>query len=256
MTKRRKLVLESVILTLGFLATQFVEVRFRYWAILLFGVGTYFLTALFLKEDLKKIDWLVVLLPPVCYVVFASLFYFLLPQKILIRILILILFGIGIYALLLTENIFSIASSFQAIQLLRAAQAVGFLITLIIAFFGYNAIFSFKAISWINASLVFLISLPLILSSLWSVSLEERLTKRVVFYSLALSFLTGQMAFFLSFWPLTITTASLFLVSFLYVNVGITQSYFTGRLFRNTLREFLRVGIIIFFITYFLARWR
>lgn len=256
MTKRRRLVLESFILTFGFLATQFVEVSFRYGAIFLLGVVTYFLTAWFLRQDLKKIGWVVVLLPPTCFVVFASLFYFLLPEGILIRILILILFGIGIYALLLTENIFSVASSFQAIQLLRAAQAVGFLITLVTAFFGYNTIFSFKSIGWVNASLTFLISFPLILSALWSISLEERLTKRTFSYSLILSLIVSQIAFFISFWPLTITTASLFLVSFLYVALGMSQSYFAGRLFKNTLREFLQVGILIFIITFFLAHWR
>jgi len=225
MTKRRKLVLESVILTIGFLATQFVEIDFRYWAIIILGLVSYFLTAFFLKEDLKKIGWFVVLLPPTCFVVFASLFYFLLPTAFLTRLLILILFGIGIYAFLLTENILSVASKFKAIQLLRAAQAVGFLLTLVTAFFGYNTIFSFKTISWVNAGLVFIISFPLILAAVWSITLEEGIRKKELTYSLVLSFLIGQLAFFISFWPLTIATASLFLVSILYVFLGIVQSF-------------------------------
>ncbi len=256
MTKRRKLVLESVILTVGFFATQLIDVNYRYFAIGILGFITYFLTAFFLKKDLKKIGWLVVLIPAVWYVIFGSLFYFLLPQGMIIRLVILILFGIGIYATLLTENIFSVASSFQTIQLLRAGQAVGFLMTLVIAFFCFNTIFSYKNPAWINAPLVFLISLPLIISSLWSVILDDRLSKRLVGFSLVISFLTGQMAFIISFWPLSITTASLFIVSFLYVILGLLQSFLTGRLFQNTLREYLQVGVVIFIITFLLAQWR
>jgi hypothetical protein len=256
MTKRRRLVLESLILTLGFLATQFVSLEYRYAAILGLGVASYFLTALFLKDDLNKISWLVVLPPMSLYVIFASLFYFLLPQKIFVRILNLAVFMIGAYASLLTLNIFSIASKFKTIQLLRAAQAVGFIITLVTAFFGYNTLFSFRTANIINGAVVVLISFPLILSSLWSITLEETLNLKQLLYSLILSLIMGQLAFTIGFWPLTITTASLFLTSLLYVGLGIVQSFMAGKLFKNSLQEFIRIGIIIFIITFLLARWR
>lgn len=256
MTKRRKLVLESIILTCGFFITQFIDVSLRYWFIFGLGILTYFLTAIFLKSDLKKIGWLVVL-PPVClYVIFFSLFNFLLPQNIFLKLVIIILFWIGVYAVLLTQNIYSIASNFKTIQLIRAAQAVGFFITLVTAFLAYNTIFSFKSYSWINSLLVLVVSFPLIFSSLWSILLEEVLSGRLISYSFILSMLMAQVAAFITFWPLSITTISLFLVSFLYVILGIVQSYFSGKLFKNTLREFLQVGIAIFIITYFLSQWR
>lgn len=254
MTKRRKLVLSSIFLTLGVFATQLVDISWRYQAISFLGIITYFLTALVLKPDLKKIGWLVVLAPPTYFVIFAGLFYFLLPQAILTRALILILFAVGIYASLLTGNIFSIGTLYT-IQLLRAAQAVGFLITLTTAFFGFNTIFSFKLLGWINGFLVFLFATPLIISGLWSTILEERFTSRLLSHGLFLSFLTAQMAFFVSFWPLSITNIALFLVSFLYVNMGIVQNHLAGKLFKNNLREFIQVGIIIFIITLLLARW-
>ncbi|MFC1711252.1 hypothetical protein ACFLZ1_01560 [Patescibacteria group bacterium] len=256
MTKRRRLVLESFILTLGFFATQFIDISLRYWAILTLGIVTYFLTAFILKQDLTKIGWIVVLPPTSLYVVSASLFYFLLPQKLLIRTTILALFWIGAYAVLLTQNIYSIASKYKTIQLLRAAQAVGFIITLLTAFFAYNALFSFRAASWINALIIFVFSLPLILSSLWSVVLEQTISSRLITFSLMLSLIIAQMSFSLGFWPLTITTSSLFLVSFLYVSLGIVQSFLSGKLFKNTLREFVQIGVVIFIITFFLARWR
>lgn len=256
MTKRRRLVLASIFLTGCFLATQLLDISLRYWAILIFGILTYFLTALILKQDFKKIGWLVVLTPSFLYVITASLFYFLLPTGVLSRLLISLFFGISIYAILLTENIFSIASSFHTIQLLRAAQAVGFLLTLVTAFFGFSTIFSYKLSPWFNGILVFVFTSFLIISSLWSINLEEKINYKIVIYSLTLAYILAEFTYMISFWPLTITSASLFIISCLYVILGIFQSFIGGRLFKNTLREFLQIGFIIFIITLFLAHWR
>jgi hypothetical protein len=254
MTKRRRLVLESCLLSFGLLATQFVEVRYRYWAIFLLGLLTYFFTAFSLKEDLKKIGWLMNLPLPALYTVAVALFYFLLPEVLWSRIFILVFFAIGMYAILLIENIFSIAAE-RTIQLLRAAQAVAFLMTLVTSFLFYDTIFSFKLGAWFNALLVFIISFLMILPSLWSISLGETMEKKTVQYGLVLAYCISQLSFFISFWPLTIAAVSLFLVTACYVLLGIVQNYFSGRLFENTLREYLRVGIIVLIITFFLAQW-
>lgn len=191
---------------------------------------------------------------PALYTTAVALFYFLLPEIILTRILILVFFGIGMYAILLIENIFSVATA-RTIQLLRSAQAVGFLMTLVTAFLFYDAIFSFKFSALINTVLVFLISFFLLFPSLWSILLNEKIDKKTVQYALVLSWLISQFALFISFWPLTITAVSLFLVTSCYVFLGIAQNHLAGRLFNNTFREYLRVGIIILIITFFLASW-
>jgi len=254
MTKRRRLVVESVLLALGLLTTQFVEIRHRYWAILVLSLVAYFLTAFSLREDLPKIGWLVNLSLPTLYTAAVALFYFLLPEAILTRVLILIFFGIGMYAILLIENIFSIAA-LRSIQLLRAAQAVGFLMTLVTAFLFYDTIFSFKLEAYLNALVVLAISFLLILPSCWSVTLESGIEKKILSSSLVLALVIGELAFFISFWPLTITAISLFLVTGCYVFLGIVQSQLGGRLFENTLKEYLRVGLAVLLITFFLAKW-
>ena len=254
MTKRRKFIIQSVFLSICLFATQFVEIRYRYLAIFCLGLLAYFFTAFSLKEDLKKIGWLMNLPLPALYTVAVALFYFLLPEIFLTRIFILVFFGIGMYAILLIENIFSVAAA-RTIQLLRAAQAVGFLMTLVTAFLFYDAIFSFKFSALINALLIFLISFFLLFPSLWSVILNEKIDKITIQYALILSLLISQFALFISFWPLTITAVSLFLVTACYVFLGIVQNHLAGRLFNNTLREYLRVAIIILIITFFLASW-
>lgn len=254
MTKRRRIILEALVLTPGLLLTQLVDPYYRYFAIFALGLVTYFFSAFCLREDLKKIGWLMALPLPALYAIAVSLFYFLLPELFITRLVILILFGFGMYAVLLIENIFSIASE-RTIQLLHAAQAVGFLMTLIIAFLFYDTIFSFRLPALVNSVLVFIISLILILQSLWTVVLTETVEKRLIFYSLGISWLVAQLAFVISFWPLAIVAVSLFLVSTCYVLLGIVQNYLTGRLFKNTLMEYLRVGVIVLIIIYFLAQW-
>jgi len=254
MSKRQRFIIQSAILALGLLGTQFVEIRYRYWVIGILSLLTYFFTAFSIREDFKKVSWLTSLPLPALYIAGVALFYFLLPEVFLTRILILIFFGIGMYAILLIENIFSIAA-LRTIQLLRAAHAVGFLMTLVTAFLFYDTIFSFKLTALTNSLLVFPVSFLLILSFLWSVSLSETVEKRIIQYSLTLALVVSQLAFFISFWPLKITAISLFLVTACYVLLGVAQNYLTGRLFKNTLGEYLRVGAIVLIITFFLAQW-
>lgn len=255
MNKRKRFVLASLLLTLGLLATQFVRVEHRYHAIVLLGGLSYALSAWALSEDLKGVEWFTALILPFLYPVSVGLFYFLLPEATVTRVAILVIFGVGMYALLLTENIFSVAA-IRTIQLLRAAHAVGFLLTLVTAFFLFDTIWSFRLPVYLNGVLVAVASFPLFLQGLWSSRLdEERIAPSTFAYSLILSYGLGQIALALSFWPVTVAVGSLFLVTMAYVGLGITQFHFSGRLFRRTINEYLGVGILVLLTTYLVTRW-
>ena len=164
------------------------------------------------------------------------------------------IFGIGMYALLLTENIFNVAA-IRTIQLLRAAHAVGFLLTLVVAFFLWDTIFSYRLAPWWNGLLVFATSWPLVLQGLWSVNLEDKVDRSIWRNSLGLAFALGCLGLTISFWPVTITVASLFLVSGLYVLLGLVQQNLSGRLFNKTIQEYLWVGLTVLAVTFLLASW-
>lgn len=255
MTKRMKLVVVAVALSLGLLGIQSIEVDSRYQAIGLLAGVAYGLSAWALFDDLKRMEWLTVLILPVLYPVAVALFYFLLPVRLLSRLMILSIFGVGMYALLLTENIFSVAA-IRTIQLLRAAHAVGFLLTLLVAFLLWDTMFSFRFSPWWNALIVGLTSFPLILQGLWSVNLEEKVSQEVVNNSLGLSWGLATLALMISFWPVTITIASLFLVTGLYVGLGLIQNRMTGKLFRKTVEEYLWVLGLVVGLTFLLAQWK
>lgn len=255
MQKRKRFVFVSILLSLGLLGTQFVLVEHRYQAIILLGGISYGLSAWSLIDDLKGVEWLTALVLPFLYPISVGLFYFLLPERLLTRIAILGVFGIGMYALLLTENIFSVAA-IRTIQLLRAAHAVGFLLTLVTAFFLFDSIWSFRLPFYFNGMLVTLSSFPLILQGLWSYSLSERnIDRRTLIYSLVLALILGELALAISFWPVTVPVGSLFLVTMAYVSLGISQYYFSGRLFKKTLYEYLGVGVVVFLTTFLVTNW-
>ncbi len=256
MTKRRKFLLVAFLLTIGLLTTQLMQVDYRYQALIVLAFLSYGLSAWALFDDLKNIEWFTILCLPTLYPVAVGLFYFLLPEKFLSRAFMLSLFGVGMYALLLTENIFSVAA-IRTIQLLRAAHAVGFLITLATAFFLFDTLLSFRLPFWVNGLMVIGITLPLLWQGLWSVELiEGRLSKQTTLFGLIIAICLGQMTGIISFWPVTIPVGSLFLVSMFYVALGISQQHFMGRLFRKTLYEYLAVGVVVLVTVVMLTKWQ
>lgn len=257
MSKRQKFVVSSLALSLGLLSTQFVTIEFpfRYLAIAALFVAAYLVSSWALFGDLKGFEWLVVVPMPGMYAVSVALFYFLLPEALMSRLVVLFLFGLGMYAMYLTCNIYSVAA-IRTIQLLRAAHAVGFLMSLVTGLFFFNSIFSFKFPFFLNAVLVFLVVFPLVLNSLWSVKLESQISKKVLTYSLVVALVLTEIALAISFWPVSVWVASLFLVTVMYVFLGLLQHHLQDRLFENTLREYVGVGVFVLVLMIFFTQWK
>ena len=76
------------------------------------------------------------------------------------------------YALLLTENIYAVAAN-RTIQLVRAAHAVGFLLTVITAIFLIGTVFGLRLPFLANGIMVAVILWPLFLKGLWSATFQK-----------------------------------------------------------------------------------
>ncbi|PIU04027.1 hypothetical protein COT44_00070 [Candidatus Shapirobacteria bacterium CG08_land_8_20_14_0_20_39_18] len=254
MSKRQKFILTSAILSLGMFFVQEIDINFRYLVIFILsglGIG---LTFWSLAEALSGISWLTTVILPTLFTAGVGYFYFLLPQNLLARIVISILYAVGIYALLLTENIFSVAA-IRTIQLFRAAQAVGFILTLFTFFLITDTIFSLGLNFYDNFFLVFLFSFPLFIQGLWSINLENHLSKKIIVYGLFLALAVAQIAVVLSFWPLTITIRAVGVTTLAYVLLGLIQAEFQERLFKQTIWEYSGIGLIILVILIFTTSW-
>ena len=254
-SKRQKFVISAFLLSAGLLVIQISNVPWRYQAIGALTILTFVLSAWALSEGLNGIEWLTVLILPTLFTAGVGLFYFLIPSGWITRIPVIISYSLGLYALLLTENIFSVAA-IRTIQLLRSAQAVGFLLTLATSFFLYDTIFSFKQDALLNFLFVALVTFPLALQGLWSIKLDEKIPKKIWLYSVSLTLCLAEMALVFSFWPVSVAVGSLALTTVLYLMLGLSQHDLNERLFQKTVNEYIGVGISVLLIILLTTHWR
>lgn len=253
MTKRKRFVLVSVLLTIGLLGTQLVGVERRYEAIIFFSGVSVLLSAWALLSDLKGVQWLTLLTLPALYPASVGVFYFFLPESLMSRIILLVLFGIGMYAVLLTDNIYAVAS-IRTIQLLRAAHAVGFLLTVATAIFLIGTLFGFKLPFWINGIVTSMVLFPLLVQGIWSSTLETSVRRQIWITSIVLAVIGGELAMAVSLIPMIPLVSAIVINGYLYVVLGIMQQELQERLFSRTVQEYLVVGIMVllaaFYVTY------
>lgn len=244
MRRREKFVIASSLLSLGLLGVQSTAIEMRYLAVGVFSLGAYAISTWALRDDLQFHERFTVVPLPVLYAASVALFYFLLPSSALSKVGILLLFGVGMYALFLTSNIYSVAKG-RTIQLLHAAHAVGLLFTMITSLLFANTIFSLRLPFYANASLIGLVHFPLIFMSLWSVRLESEVTQRISVLAGILTLILMELAMALSFYPLTVWYNALFIMASLYIGLGILHNYLKGRLFSRTMNEYSLVAIFV-----------
>src|SRR3989338_3653156 len=70
---------------------------------------------------------------------------------------------------------------------------------------------------------IFLITFPLALASMWSVNLESKIGEQVRNFSLLIALILAQVAWVMSFWPVGVSIFALFLAAMFYELVGIVQ---------------------------------
>lgn len=254
MTKRRKFVITALTLSLGFLLVNFLDNQYRFWFIGGLTILTELLFVWSLVEGLSFDATLLTLILPGLFTLGVGLFWFLLPTTIFARIPIVILYGLGIYAMCSTSNIYTV-SAIRAIALARAAKGVGFVLTLLTSFLIFDAILSLRSPIWITVPLIAVSSFPIYLQGLWASSLEKRLEKDILIYALLFSLGMGEVSLLLYFWPVTVVVGSIFLTIGMYMLLGLGQANKEGRLFKATIREYLTIGIVVFIAMLFAPRW-
>lgn len=255
MRRREKFVLAAAFLSIGLSLVQYTGLEWRYYAIIGLMTITYFVSAWALNDDLQPHEWLTILPFPVIYTAAVALFYFLLPTAFLTRMVFLALFGIGMYALYLTSNIFSVAKG-RTIQLIYAAHAVGLFFTLFTSMLLTNTIFSLRLPFYSNALLGGLVHFPLVMMSLWSIKLESFVSKSIMQKSTMLTLILMELIAILSLLPFPAWHSSLFVMGIFYIGLGVSQSQIRERLFNNTANEYTLVAVFLGLIFFILLPWK
>lgn len=254
LVKRQKIIIISVILALGLLSTQLVPFYLTYRFIIGLGVLAYFLSVWALWEGLDKGKAVVLMVLPTFFTLAVASYYFLLPVNWITRLSVAFLFGLTFYTLLLSQNVFNVAS-IRTIPLYRVASTTVFVLTLITSYLLFNVLFSFDMWFIWNGVGVALLSFPLIMQVIWTIEMEG-ISSLVVIYSMILALVVGEIGLVLSFWPISNPMVSLVLSTTLFIILGVTTQALRERLNRGVVWEYLGWGLLIFLVATLTTSWR
>ena len=258
--KRQKFVIGVLLLSLVLFISEFYHLRFsRSGLIISLGLST--LSDLFLywavRHDLPKrfeTNAYMIFILPFFYTLAFTLFYFLIPARILSRVILTVLYAVGLYSLYLCQNIFTVGAT-RTIQLLSGARIVSFVLTLLSFFFLMNILFTLHFPIYVIAPFIFVTTFLLMFQSIWTYSLQSDAISLLPLWTFMLSVCVLEVAIMIWFWPSTPTTSSLFLSGLFYTIVGLSHVWFDRRLFRGVLWEYVWVSAVVFFVLILSTTW-
>lgn len=252
-TKRERLVTAVLVLSIGLFISEYILGKSGIFMVFLLSIFSDLFLFLAIYEDLKENFYPQIFILPFLFSLAFGLFYLLVPIRLLTRIVVTSIYGIGLYSLYLSQNIFTV-SSIRTIALLSSARTVSFVITLLSYFFLSNVIFSLHSNLLVTDFLILAFTFPIVHASLWNYTLEKSLKSNLV-WSISLTGLILEAATVLWFWPSTPTLISLFLTGVFYTLVGLTQAWFEKRLFRGVIVEYFWVSVVTFAVLIFFTVW-
>ncbi|OGK17767.1 hypothetical protein A2866_02210 [Candidatus Roizmanbacteria bacterium RIFCSPHIGHO2_01_FULL_39_8] len=252
--KRIRFVIGALILTFVMLLSTFFLFENGLFFVPILIIFVYVLGYFALLEGIEKIEWLTLFLMPVLLTIASYLFYFLFPVRWLTRVPFVFLYGISIYAVLLCSNIFNVGVE-KSLQLYRAAFSINILYQMLISFLLFNIILSFKLNFFFNGIGVGIVSFLLALQLIWSVRLNLSIERMILLFSFFIALILGELALIGSFVPVKPAILSLFLTSSYYCISGLIYSFLDQRLFKETIREYIAVWIVVFILSVLSISW-
>lgn len=251
--KRQKFVLGIIILSLLLFGSEFQFGKSGVVIAAILALLTDLILYWAIKDDLEDNFSISTFILPFFYSLSFVLFYFLIPARLLFRLVLTGLYAFGLYSLFLSENIFTV-SSIRTIALLSGARIVSFVLTLLSYFFLTNTIFSLHQTIFVAIPVLAIYTYPLIYQSLWTYNLQ-RSPMPMKEWAGVISLCVVEVAAILWFWPSSPTVVALFLSGFLYTLVGLSHVWFEKKLFHNVMWEYVWVGVIVFFLLLLFTQW-
>lgn len=252
-SKRQKFVITVLLLSLGLFSSEYL---FSGYGVLFAGILA-IVSDLFvmisLGDDMLQNFSIYPLILPFLWSLSFGFFYFLAPARLLTRLILTSLFAIGMYSVLLSENIFVVAS-IRTIALLSSARIVTFVISLVAYFFISNTIFSFRLSIFPTLGLFALFTFLFFLHGIWTYTLGKSVREDVLWNAVTTLCLV-EFAGMLWFWPIPPTVFALFMTALFYMVTGLTHVWLDKRLFKNVLWEYLWVAIVAVFVLFWFSTW-
>lgn len=251
--KRQKFVIAIVLLTAALFLTEFQFGKSGIIIALILSVLTNLFLYWAVRGDLKGNFNVAIFILPFFYSLAFALFYFIVPARLMFRLILSSLYAFGLYSLFLSANIFTVGS-IRTIALTSGARIVSFVITLLSFFFLTNTIFTLHLHAIITIVLMAVYTFPLVYQSLWTYDLSKSLTPLKMWAGI-ISVCLLEAAALLWFWPSSPTIVALFMTGFLYTLVGLSHVWLEKRLFKGVLWEYVWVGVAVFFVLMIFTSW-
>lgn len=252
-TKRQKFVVSVIALSLIiFIAEHFFGKSGIFLTILLSVLTDVFLFW-GLKGDLEDNVLRSIYILPFFFSLSCGLFYFLIPARFLTRIAMTVVYGVGLYSLYLSQNIFTVAA-IRTIALLSSARTVSFFITIVCYLFLGTVVLSLHAPIFVIVLLVLLFSFFLTIHCLWIYTLDSRIFSHWQ-WALLLSVCLSELSLVLWFWPSSPKLIAIFLTGVFYTLIGLSHMWIDKRLFRGVLWEHIWVLVGVFFLLILFTPW-
>lgn len=254
LNKRQKFVLAVLTLTIGvFLSEHFTGLKLMV-ASLTLAVVTDLMLLLILRRDIKGTFFGPILILPFFFTLAFPFFYALVPERLISRLIIAIIYAFGLYSLFLTQNIFAV-SGIRTINLLRSARIVAFVITLLVFYFLVNFIFSLRLPVLLTPLAILPVSFLMNIQSLWTYTLDTSQVKAIAIFSFIISLSILQLSYVLILWPVNASIYSLFLTGIFYTYSGLCHAWLERRLFKGILWEYVWVGFISVLFLVIFSKW-
>ncbi len=252
--KRLRFVFSAVFLTIMMLISTFFPFDYSIFFIALFIILAFILTYFSLLEGVEKIELFTLFFMPIILTVSFYLVYFLFPIRWITRLPFVLIYGISIYAVLLCSNIFNVGVE-KSLQLYRAAFSINYFYQMVVIFFLLNTLFSFKLNFFLNALAIAIIAFLFGIQLVWTVKLNLYLDRNIKFLGLFIAIVLSEIAIIGSFVPLKASVFALLLTSSYYSLAGLVYNFVDQRLFKETVREFVVVWLIVLAITLLSISW-
>ncbi|MFH0773407.1 MAG: hypothetical protein V1922_03800 [bacterium] len=252
--KRIRFVISTVSLTLLLLVSTFFFFDKAVFFLPLLILASYCATFFSLFEGIEKIEWYMLFLMPVLLSVAMYLFYFLFPVRWLTRIPFILIYGISMYAMLLSSNIFNVGVE-KNLQLYRAGFSVNYFIQTMVFFLLGNVLASFHWGFLANTLVFSLLSGAMSLQLYWSIKLDMHIRKEVLNHAWLTALIVGEGSLLLSFLPLQESMFALVIAVLYYCVAGLTHLHLDERLFKHSVREYATILIVILVILFLSISW-
>lgn len=252
-TKRQRFIAGVLISSFLLFVSEFFLGKSGIFMVFAIALISSFLFFVSIYEDMKDNFQIELFILPFFYALAFGLFYFLIPVRFLTRLFMTSLYGVGLYSLYLSLNIFTV-SSIRTIALLSSARTVTFALMLLSYFFLSNVAFSLHAGFFLTFVIFLGFTFPIVLAGLWTYTLEQSFRANLV-WSGGITAILLEIVTILWFWPTAPTLVALFLTGIFYALVGLSQAWFEKRLFRGVIFEYFWVAVVAFAIFLIFTNW-